>query len=115
MAVIAPQTKQTETGQTGSGPTGQTGQTLAEPQGLFAFLDAAEIALDATDPACCSLEGAAEVLRRLTRLERKVVAHKTAFSARLAQGSLYTRTAATARRPSSWPPRPGTASERQRT
>ncbi len=112
MAVIAPQTKQsetgqtqagqtetgrsetgqTETGQTGSGQTGQTGQTLAEPQGLFAFLDAAEIALDATDPACCSLEGAAEVLRRLTRLERKVVAHKTAFSARLAQGSLYTRT-----------------------
>ncbi len=107
MAVIAPQTKQSETGQTGSGQTGQTetgrsetgqagsgqtGQTLAEPQGLFAFLDAAEIALDATDPACCSLEGAAEVLRRLTRLERKVVAHKTAFSARLAQGSLYTRT-----------------------
>ena len=104
MAVIAPQTKQSETGQTQAGQSqtgqtetgqagsGQTGQTLAEPQGLFAFLDAAEIALDATDPACCSLEGAAEVLRRLTRLERKVVAHKTAFSARLAQGSLYTRT-----------------------
>ena len=80
---------QTPTGQTGSGrtPTGQTG-----PQGLFAFLDAAEHALDDTDPACCSLEGATEVLRRLTRLERKVVAHKTAFSARLAQGSHYTRT-----------------------
>ncbi len=76
MAVIAPQTEQSQT----------------EPQGLFAFLDAAEHALDDTDPACCSLEGATEVLRRLTRLERKVVAHKTAFSARLAQGSHYTRT-----------------------
>ncbi len=36
MAVIAPQTEQSQT----------------EPQGLFAFLDAAEHALDDTDPAC---------------------------------------------------------------
>ncbi len=89
MAVIAPHIEQSQTGQSQAG---QAGSDQAEPQDLFAFLDAAERALDTIDPACCSLESAAEVLRRLTRLERKVVAHKTAFSARLAQGSLYTRT-----------------------
>ena len=56
MAVIAPQ-NETQTEQTAdrridrpvpAGPTGQTG-----PQGLFACLDAAEIVLDAIDPACC--------------------------------------------------------------
>ena len=39
-----------------------------------------------------SIEGAAGVLRRVTRLERKVVAEKTTVAARLAQGSHYART-----------------------
>ena len=79
MAVIAPHDEQTQTDRRGS-------------PGLFAVLDAAGDALDATDPACCSLEDAALVLQRVTRHERRVLAFKTALAARLAQGGLYTRT-----------------------
>jgi hypothetical protein len=68
----------------------QTDETRA--QGLFALLDAADGALDATDPDCCSTEDAAAVLRRVTRHERKVLAYKTALAARLARGNLHTRT-----------------------
>jgi hypothetical protein len=60
-------------------------------QGLFARLDAADDALDATDPDCCSMDDAATVLRRVTRHERKVLAYKTALAARLARGNLHTR------------------------
>ncbi|MGA3149618.1 MAG: hypothetical protein ABSF33_19415 [Acidimicrobiales bacterium] len=89
MAVIAPQTEQSQTEQTGSE---QTGSDQTEPQGLFALLDAADAALDAFDPACCSTEDAARVVSRLTRHERVVQAHKTGLAARLAQGSHFART-----------------------
>ncbi len=71
---------------------GQTQAEHGDAQGLFAVLDAADRALDATDPECCSMDDAAVVLRRVTRHERRVLAYKTALAARLAQGNHHTRT-----------------------
>jgi hypothetical protein len=93
MAVIAPQTEQSQTG-SGQSCSEQSGseQTGSESLGLFALLDAVDAALDATDPACLSMEDAAGVAARVTRHERKVVAYKTTVASRLAQGSHFART-----------------------
>jgi 5-methylcytosine-specific restriction endonuclease McrA len=102
MAVIAPQTEQTQTSRVAAQAEAtdqtQTVQaTQAEPdqagaQGLFALLDAADRALEAVDPSCLSVEDGTRVLRRVARHERRVLAYKTGLSARLAEGSHYTRT-----------------------
>jgi hypothetical protein len=85
---------QTQAGQTQAGP-GQSERRQSDrrrPPGLLAALDAADVALEATDPACCSLEDALVVLRRVTGHERRVLAYKTALAARLAEGNHFART-----------------------
>jgi hypothetical protein len=84
---------QSERAQSERAQSEQTDQRGASgPQGLLALLDAADAALDATDPARCSLADAEVVLRRVTLHERKVLAVKTTLATRLAQGSHHTRT-----------------------
>ncbi|HUY65743.1 MAG TPA: HNH endonuclease signature motif containing protein [Acidimicrobiales bacterium] len=79
MAVIAP-----EPGQSDRPPT--------EARELFAHLDAIDWFFDAYDPDRYSAEDGAELLGRLTRHERRVVAVRTLTAARVARGNLHVRT-----------------------
>ena len=109
MAVIAPQTEQTETrpdrvpdrpAQTGDRRRprpvrpvpGRPRQTQAGPQGLFAFLDAADVALDAIDPSCLSVEDAAECAPPADPPRAEGGGPQDGLVRPSGQGSLYTRT-----------------------
>jgi hypothetical protein len=69
---------------------GVTHQTDA--QTLFAHFDGIDAFMDSYDAARYSVEDAAELLRRFTRAERRIVAGKTLSAARVAEGQLHLRT-----------------------
>ena len=73
-----------------TGLAGQTGQTEAEA--LFAHFDGVDAFLASYEPSRYSVEDAAELLSRITRHERQVVAAKTLTAARVAEGNLHVRT-----------------------
>ena len=79
MAVIAPDSE-------------RSGRQRTEARALFAHLDAIDSFFDAYEPDRYSAEDGAELLGRLTRHERRVVAVKTLTAARVARGNLHVRT-----------------------
>ena len=81
MAVIAPGTDQST--QSGPAPTARE---------LIAHLEAVDSFFDTYDPDRYSAEDAADLLGRLARHERRVVAAKTVTGARVAKGNLHVRT-----------------------
>jgi len=63
-----------------------------EAQALMAHFDGIDGLLATYEPARYSTEDAAELLSRITKHERQVVAAKTLTAARVAQGNLHVRT-----------------------
>jgi hypothetical protein len=90
MAVIAPDNRhtvaETETSET------ETSEARTEARALFAHFDGVDAFLATFEPARYSTEDAAELLSRITRHERRVVAAKTLVAARVAEGHLHLRT-----------------------